>query len=267
MVPTRAHSPHVPLAVEEIVRDAARCVRAGASMVHLHARDADGEPSADPGLMRELIIGLREQQPGVIVTVTTSGRREPELAKRAAVLDLDGAARPDMASLTLGSLNFLTSASVNAPATIQGLAERMLERGIKAELEVFDLGMINVARRLIDQDLLRPPFYFNLLLGNLATAQTKLLHLAALLADLPAGSVVGLAGLGRFQLEATALATVVADAARIGLEDSLHYDADRRELATNEGLVQRLVRQAEAVGRSVATPWQVRQRLGLQKRP
>lgn len=263
MVPTRADSAAVPLSLTEIVADARACAAAGASIIHLHARDGAGQPSNDPGLVKELILSVRHACPGLVVAVTTSGRLVQDLSSRAAALYLDGLAAADMASLTLGSMNFAQSASVNAPATIQALAGIMHERGIKPELEVFDLGMLNYARVLIDKGLLTPPYYVNLLLGNIATAQTRLLHLATLLADLPQPCTVALAGLGRFQHEATALASIVADGARVGLEDSLHLDVERRLPATNLRFVERAAAHARAMGRRLATPAEVRERLGL----
>ena len=111
-----------------------------------------------------------------------------EFEKRAEVLELDGDVKPEMASLTLGSLNFPGQASVNEPAMIRGLAERMDERGIVPELEVFDFGMLDFAKFLIDQGVLEPSVYFNLLLGSLGTLSARPFNLA-LLAQSPADDV------------------------------------------------------------------------------
>lgn len=263
MVPTRAQSPHVPLTAQEIADDVLRCAALGAAMAHLHARHPDGSASDDPADAADIIRRIRERAPQLVITVTTSGRRVPDVARRAAVLLLDGDAKPDMASLTLGSMNFSSDASVNAPATIVRLAEIMRERGIRPELEVFDLGMVNVAHMLIDKGLIEPPFYFNILLGNPATAQATLLHLATLVASLPAQSHWALAGIGRHQAQMTALGTVMAGGVRIGLEDNLWLDAGRTQLATNAQLVARVAAQAAALERPLATPPQVRALLGL----
>ena len=133
MIPTKADNPNVPVTPEEIAADAAACVEAGASVVHLHARDEDGRPTWEPDAYRRVVAAVREHAPDVLVCVSTSGRVFPDLERRAAVLELDGDAKPDFASLTLGSLNFPRQASVNEPATIRGLAERMAERGIVPE--------------------------------------------------------------------------------------------------------------------------------------
>lgn len=266
LIPSRAQTPHVPLSVEEIIRDVEKCVIAGASMVHLHARDASGNATDDMTIVAAIIEGIRASCPDVLITTTTSGRRSPEIEKRAASLYLEGRCKPDMASLTLGSMNFSNEASLNAPATIMRLAEIMRERGIKPELEVFDLGMINFAKILADKGLIEPPFYFNFLLGNPSTAQATLMHLATLIADLPAQSIWATAGIGRFQTQANALGVVMGNGVRVGLEDNLWFDSERTVLATNEMLVNRITAQAKALGRTVASPREVREYLGLATR-
>jgi uncharacterized protein (DUF849 family) len=266
MVPTRADTPHVPLTPAEIASDVARCAALGVSMVHLHARDAAGAPTTDPEGIAELIRAVRAAAPELLITATTSGRNVADVERRASALYLEGDAKPDMASLTLGSMNFARDASVNAPATVMRLAEIMLERGIKPELEVFDLGMVNVARMLIDKGLLKAPCYFNILLGNPATAQATLLHLGMLVNDLPPGSVWAVAGIGRFQDQATALGSIMGDGVRTGLEDNLWLDQARTVKATNVQLVERIAALARAQGRPLATPGEVRARLDLPAR-
>jgi uncharacterized protein (DUF849 family) len=263
MVATRDQSSHLPLTADEIVADVGRCVTLGAAMVHLHARDERGAPTTDPEVMARIIEGIRSQAPDVVIVVTTSGRSVSDLDRRAAMLRLDGALKPDMASLTLGSMNFAQTASINPPADIMSLARMMRERGIKPELEVFDLGMVNYAKYLIDRDLLVPPFYFNVLLGNVATAQAKLLSLSAILAELPEQSLVALGGIGRAQPSAIALGSAFCHGVRVGLEDNLWQDAGRQHLATNEGLVRLAVDHATLLGRPIATSAQVRAWLGL----
>lgn len=267
LLPTRAQTPHVPLSAEEVAADCARCCALGASMLHLHARAADGSPSCDRALFGELVAAVRQRVPQAIIVTTTSGRRAPELEQRAASLTLEGSQKPDMASLTLGSLNFSAEASISAPATVMRLAAIMKERGIRPELEVFDLGMVNFAKLLIDKGLIEPPFYFNILLGNPASAQASLLHLGTLVADLPPQSVWSVAGIGRYQALANALGVVVGHGVRTGLEDNLWLDEARSCLATNQQLVQRIVDQAAALGRPLASADQVRRRLGLAPRP
>lgn len=266
MIPTRASTPHVPLSVEEIICEAIAVADAGAQMVHLHARDeATGQPTSDTRYFERILTGIRRERPGLICCVTTSGRNWPEFERRSEVLLLKGAAQPDMASLTLGSLNFLTGPSSNAIHTIERLAMCMRENDIKPELEIFDTGMINLAKYLERHGILCGTKYFNLLLGNLNTAAATIGDLAHLVAALPEDSVWAAAGLGAFQLPMNVAAILAGGNVRVGLEDNIHYDAGRSRLATNVELVQRLVRISQEFERPLATCAQVRAKLGLRQ--
>src|SRR2546422_11045521 len=134
MVPMPDRVPHVPVTPAQIVRDVSLCYDVGVTIVHLHARDADGKPTWRKEAYAEIIPALRERCPDLVVCVTTSGRTFADFEQRSDVLLLDGDAQPDMASLTLGSMNFPTGPSVNAPETIERLASTMAERGIRPEL-------------------------------------------------------------------------------------------------------------------------------------
>lgn len=266
MIPTRASTPHVPLSVDEIVNDAIAVADAGAQMVHLHARDeATGQPTSDTRYFERILTSIRRERPELICCVTTSGRNWPEFERRSEVLLLKGAAKPDMASLTLGSLNFLTGPSSNAIHTIERLAMCMRENDIKPELEIFDSGMINLAKYLERHGILSGTKYFNLLLGNLNTAAATIGDLSHLVAALPADSVWAAAGLGAFQLPMNVAAILSGGNVRVGLEDNIHYDAGRSRLATNVELVQRLVRISKEFERPLASCAQVRTMLGLRQ--
>jgi uncharacterized protein (DUF849 family) len=263
MIPTRSQTPHVPLSPDEIIVAAIDAYDAGARIVHLHARDADGRPTPDPAYYERIIKGIRRERPGMICCATTSGRNWSDFERRAAVLYLDGDVRPDMASLTLGSLNFLTNPSTNSIEMVERLAMAMLEQGVKPELEVFDLGMINLARYLERNGLIGGRKYVNLLLGNLNTAPATIGNLAALVAALPADSIWAAAGLGQFQLPMNVAAIVAGGHVRVGLEDSIHYDYAKTRLATNRQLVERIVRIAAELQRPVATADQARALVGI----
>lgn len=263
MVGRRADVPHLPVTAEQIADDAQRCFAAGATILHLHARDADERPDWRREAYAELIGEIRRRCPGVVVCATTSGRDVADVDRRADVLALDGDARPDMASLTLGSVNFRTGPSVTSIATVEELARRMADRAIVPELEIFDLGMAHLAHRLAAGDLLGPAPYANLMLGFPNGAPADAAALVALVAALPAGVTWAAAGLGAFQRPATALAVAMGGHARTGLEDNPYLDHESRAPATNAEHVRRVVAQADAVGRPVATPAQTRAALGL----
>ena len=266
MVPMREDSPEVPLTPEEIVADAERVHEAGASIVHLHARDEDGLPTYRRDVYERIVAGVRERCPDLIVCVSTSGRVFKSFEERSEVLDLESDLKPEMASLTLGSLNFPRQASVSEPEMIRRLAGKMKERGIVPELEVFDLGMVDFAKFLIERGVLEPPFYFNILLGSLGTLSATPFHLSTVVQSLPPAATWAGAGIGRFQLYVNSMAVTMGGHVRVGLEDSLWLDAEKTRPATNAGLVERLVALAGAVERDVATPAQTRELIGLPAR-
>jgi 3-keto-5-aminohexanoate cleavage enzyme len=251
MVPRRADSPHVPLTPAEIADDVLSCYEVGITSVHLHARDQNGVPTWEPDYYADIIGRIRPYAPDLVVCVTTSGRLESDVAKRAAVLDLDGDLKPDMASLTLSSMNFSKEASVNSPETVQTLAGLMRDRGITPELEVFDTGMLNYAHYLIGKKLLRPPYVVNLLLGGVASAQATPLDLGSMLARLPQPAMWLVAGIGTTQLDANVLGLASGGGVRVGLEDNLHRDRGRKTLATNRVLVERIHRIAGELERPI----------------
>lgn len=259
----KQQNPGVPYTPDEIAVEAAKCYAAGATFFHLHAREEDGSPSCRKELFEEMLSKVRKKCPQAVLCVTTSGRVFKTFEQRAAVLDIDGDVRPDFASLTLGSMNFPKEASINEPAMVERLAKRMAEKGIKAELEVFDTGMINYAVYLLRKGYLKNPCYFNLFFGLLGTTPGRVVDLVHQVSSLPPDACWGAAGGGRFQLPITTTALIMGGHVRIGLEDNLYYDYDKNEPATNEGLVRRVVRLAKELGRPVATPGEAREMLGL----
>jgi 3-keto-5-aminohexanoate cleavage enzyme len=268
MIPTKALTPHVPVSPQEVIEDACGALERGAAIVHLHARDDEGKPSYLASIYERMILGIRRHYRDAIVCVSCSGRNFPQLERRSEVLELTGAARPDLASLTLTSLDFPTGTSQNDPDMVIALAGRMVERGIKPELECFDFGMINAANMLIGKGLAGPaPYYFNLLLGSRYSVPATARHLSNMIQDLPEGSLWSAAGIGLFQLPMNTLALAMGGHCRIGLEDNIYHDFGRTRLATNLGLLNRLATLAETFCRPLATPLKARALLGLGPSP
>ena len=231
MIPTKEMTPHVPLSVNEIVEDVHRAVEIGITTVHIHARDErTGEPISSVEQYARIIEGIRKFDRDLVIGVSLSGRQVVDVRERAKPLQLDGALKPDLGSLTLSSLNFDRQASVNSPDTIQALAAEMLQKGIVPELEAFDSGMINYAKYLTKKGTLQGPYYFNLLLGNIACAQADLLHAGVMLNDLPDDSYWALAGIGDAQLPMNSIGVALGGGARVGLEDNVWYDSRRTKL-------------------------------------
>jgi 3-keto-5-aminohexanoate cleavage enzyme len=264
MIPTKAMTPHVPITPDEVIDDACGALELGVAIVHLHAREGDGAPTYRGEIYEKMILGIRRHFSEAIICVSCSGRNYPEFEQRSEVLELTGAARPDLASLTLTSLDFPTGTSQNAPDMVLALGEKMVARGIKPELECFDFGMINAANMLIAKGLLgEPPYYFNLLLGSRYSVPATARHLSNMLEDLPPDSVWSAAGIGLFQLPMNTLALAMGGHCRVGLEDNIYHGFSRSELATNLGLLARVKLLAETFGRRLASPARARELLGL----
>jgi 3-keto-5-aminohexanoate cleavage enzyme len=264
MIPTKEMTPHVPVTVNEIIEDVHRAVEIGITMVHLHARDEKtGVPTYKGELYERMLGGIRKFSKDLIICVTTSGRDFPEFEQRSEVLDLKGDLKPDMGSLTLSSLNFNKTASMNSPDMIKNLATKMKQNGIVAELEAFDSGMINYAKYLESKNILEAPHYINLLLGNIACAQSDLLHAGMMVRDLPPKTYWGFAGIGLTQNMMNSLAIASGGGVRVGLEDNIWYDQKRTKLATNSDLLRRIHVQAEANDREIMSSSTMRSLLKL----
>ncbi len=255
-IPKKKDTPHVPVRIEEIVACALRCEDGGASIVHIHIRDEDENPSDDPRVFHEIVNRIRARS-DLIIQVSTGGRAGTDLESRIQRLQMC----PEMASLTTGSVNFRTSAYVNPPDLIEALAEEMHRLAIKPEMEIFDLSMINNAVALADRSLTDKPLHFNFVMGLQGAMPAKIGHLVHLATGLPAESTWTVSGIGAAQLKMNLHAVLMGGHVRVGLEDNIYYK--KGELATNERLVERIVRLSKELGREVATPDEARKILGL----
>ena len=253
MIPTKDMTPHVPVSVEEITEEVHEAYELGITITHLHARDDDGRPTTDPEVYGRIVESVRAIAPDLVICVSLSGRDVSDIDQRAAPLELTGDSKPDMGSLTLSSLNFIRQASQNSPDTIKELAIRMKDRGIVPELEAFDTGMINYGTYLISKGILEPPFYFNLIFGNIASAQADLLHAGLAIQQLPENCHWSFGGIGDSQLSMNTLALVSGGSVRVGLEDNIYLDSKRSRLATNQELLQRIHQLAEIHERPIMT--------------
>jgi uncharacterized protein (DUF849 family) len=262
-VPTKKMTPHVPISPEEICNDTIEAYKLGAQMVHIHARDIHGNNTLDKHIYADIIKKIRNSCPDIIICASLTGRFNNTFEARSGPLELEDDAKPDMGSLTLSSLNFSKVASTNSPEMVTNLLKKMNEKGIKPELEAFDQGMINYSKYLIKKGLLQPPYYYNILYGNLCTAQDSLMDLGYLVNSLPENSIYSFAGIGKSQKSVTGIGIISANGVRIGLEDNIYTDQNMNVLATNIGLVKNIVDLAKTYGREIATCKEVREMLGL----
>ena len=266
MIPAKADNQYVPITPSEIIEDVRQAYDLGISMVHRHARDSQTQkPTYKKEIYAQIIGGIRDFAPELVICVTTSGRTYNDFEKRSDVLQLKGDLKPDMGSLTLSSLNFNKQASVNEPEMILDLAKEMQDKDIKPEAEVFDVGMVNYLRYLIKKDLITPPYYINLILGNIACAQADLLHAGVLVNDLPDQSYCSMGAVGNSQLSINSMAISMGFGVRVGLEDNIWYDKNRTKHASNHELLKRVHLIAQANERPLMKPVELRKKLRLTK--
>jgi 3-keto-5-aminohexanoate cleavage enzyme len=263
-LPRKSDNPAVPVTPDEQIESTHEAFEAGASLAHIHVRNADQSPGSDPELFARVQEGVRRHCPGMIVQFSTGGRgRDP--SARGAMLHL----RPDMASLATGSVNFPNSIYENAPDFVEGLARTMQENRIKPEIEVFDLAMLYNAANLVKKGLLEPTAHVQFVLGipNALPARRSVFDfLRAELAEvLPQATWVA-AGIARHQWTVNQWCLEHGGHCRTGLEDSVRYD-ETRLAASNAELVKRIADAAARYGRRAATPAEARQILGLPPAP
>lgn len=270
-------SPHVPVSPPQIAAAAIEAHRAGAAIVHLHVRDPlTGKASRDIALFRELYARVREQSPEVIINLTGGmggdlffGPAECPL-EFAAGTDFVGpleriahilALRPEIGTLDCGSLNFDESLYGTTPNFLRQMARAYREAGVRPEVEVFELGHIELARQLMQEGLLDSGALFQLCLGIRFGAPATSTAMLAMRQALPAGVVWSAFGVGRMQMPMVAQAVLLGGNPRVGLEDNLYLE--KGVLATNGQLVERAVRIVESLGARVLSAAETRARLGL----
>jgi uncharacterized protein (DUF849 family) len=263
-LPKKENNPAVPITVEEQIASTREAYEAGASIVHVHVREADQSSSSDPTKFEAVLNGVREQCPGMIVQFSTGGRgRAP--GQRGAMLYL----KPDMASLTTGSVNFPSMIYENPPELIDQLARDMLTYRIKPEIEVFDLAMLYAAVRMAKAGELAQPLHVQFVFGlknTLPPLKDILAFEVAQLKKLLPDATWTAAGIGRSQLQINHWALEMGGNCRTGLEDNIRFDKNRLA-ASNAELVGRVADLCEEYGRRPATPAEARQMLSLPPSP
>ena len=233
---TRDNS-YAPLIPNEIIESVHEANELGISIVHLHARDEITlENTYKKEVYQKIIEGVKKYCPELLICVSLTGRNFPELEKRSEVLQL----LPDMGSLTMSSLNFPSSASVNQPNMILSLIDEMNKYGVQPEIECFDTGMLNYTNYLISKGKLTPPYHINFILGNIYNGQCDLSNLSSIKSNLPSNSYVCLGGIGNQQLKSNLYGLLDFDGIRVGLEDNLYFK--NKEKTTNIELLKRVHR-------------------------
>lgn len=266
----KAANPNIPEQPEEIVQQAIECWRAGAAIVHCHARDKSGRPTADVEVFRRIFEPLKEKT-DLVICLSTGGARTLPLQQRVAMIP---AFKPDLASFNIGSamqgiydfknkkwlVDFTLAQSF---ADLEFIGRTMAENGTKAELEIYDWGMINNALLFRDIGVLNEPLHFSFVMGmpGQTTSGTpkNLLHLVE---SIPPGSNYQVIGIGRHQFPMVTMGIIMGGHIRVGLEDNLYIE--KGDLAqSNAQLVEKAIRIARELGREIATPQEARKILSL----
>ncbi len=259
-LPTKANNPAVPISISEQIESTHEAFEAGASIAHCHVRDDAGKPTSDPDRFARLMEGLRAHCPGLIVQFSTGGRSGAG-RERGGMLPL----KPDMASLTVGSNNFPTRVYENPPDLVDWLAAEMLRYDIKPEVEAFDLSHIVHAAAMQRDGRLKGPLYVQFVMGvkNAMPADERIFDFyIETLNRLAPGSEWCAAGIGPAQLTINEWSIAKGGHTRTGLEDNVRLDRDTLA-PSNAALVRRAAEICARHGRSVATPREAREMLGL----
>ncbi len=259
-IPRKKDNPAVPVTPHEQIESTHAAYEAGSALVHIHVRDEHENPSSSPDLFAKVQDGVRKYCPGMIIQFSTGGRgRVP--SERGAALCL----KPDMASLTTGSVNFPMQIYENPPDFIEVLCSEMQKYRVKPEIEVFDAAMLYNAVNLVKRGLIEPPLHVQFVMGipNAMPARRSLLEfLLAELKEISPTATWSALGMARHQLEVNKWCLELGGHTRTGMEDNLRIGKDRLA-ASNAELVSLVVDAASTYDRRPATTAEARGILGI----
>jgi 3-keto-5-aminohexanoate cleavage enzyme len=256
---TKEHNPNVPYTVLEIATEAEKAYSAGASIIHLHVREDDGTPTQNRERFKACMDAIKERCPDAIVQPSTGGAVGMSNEERLQPVDL----RPEMATLDAGTCNFGgDDVFVNTENTIKEFGQKMIELGVKPEIEVFDKGMIDMAIRLQKKGFIKTPMHFNFVMGVNGGITATPRDLVFMEGSIPVGSTFTVSGIGRSEFQMAAMAIIMGGHVRVGFEDNVYIEKGI-PAKSNAELVERVVRIAKELGRAIATPKEAREILGL----
>jgi 3-keto-5-aminohexanoate cleavage enzyme len=256
---TKEMNPAVPYKIEEFVREATLAHAAGASIIHLHVRYDDGTPTQDKARFKEVIDAIKKECSDVIIQPSTGGAVGMTNDERLQPTEL----LPEMATLDCGTLNFGGDEIFeNTENTIKYFGQKMIEKNIKPELEVFDKSMIDMALRLSKKGFIKSPMHFDFVMGVNGGISGELRDFLFLRESIPADATYTVAGVGRYEFSLAVAAIIDGGNVRVGLEDNLYIEKGRLAKSNGE-LVEKVVRLAKEFGREIATPADTRRILGI----
>ncbi len=276
---TTSRSNLVPITPEQIANAAIEAAKAGAAVIHVHVRDPEsGQGSRDTGLFKQTVDLIRDSSVDLVLNLTAGmggdwipGKEDPSMPgpgtdmvgpeeRLAHVIEC----KPEICSLDCGTMNFGGDYTyINTEPFLRKMAQMVQELGVKPELEVFDLGQIRLAQKLIDEGLIDTPPMFQICLGIPWGAGADTETMAAMKHALPNNALWAGFGISRMQMPMVAQAVLLGGNVRVGLEDNIYLD--KGVLATNGMLVERAVEIIERLGARVVGPDEARKKMGLGK--
>jgi 3-keto-5-aminohexanoate cleavage enzyme len=265
---TRKQCPAIPYTPAEIGEEARRAYEAGASIVHIHAREDDGSPSHRVEVYAEIMKEVRRRSP-VIINFSTGAVEVPKEDRVRHITEL----KPEIGALNMGSMNYAKynpqkKAFVfnwvfeNSFPTIEFFLRAMMESGVKPELECFDVGHCYNIRPFLDMGLAKSPLQFSFIMGVLGGVPATAKNLAAMAEQIPEDSTWEVIGISHVQWLMIAAALSLGGNIRVGLEDNF-YVSPGTMAASNGDLVEKAVRMARDTGREPATVEETRKLLGI----
>jgi 3-keto-5-aminohexanoate cleavage enzyme len=262
-ISSKKDNPNIPVTPEEIAAETLRSYNAGATVVHLHARDQEtGAPTSDIHVFRAYLETVRAACP-IITQITTGGGATtlglPPEGRLKPVEEL----RPDSASLNAGSMNFGRRLFPNLPEVMELFAKRMKELGVMPEFEIYDLSMVqNVDVWIRQAKLLDPPYRFSFVLGVIGGIPPSMKNLIALVESIPTDYSWQTIGIGRHQIPLGTAGVMLGGGVRVGFEDNIYIE--RGVLAkSNAELVDKMAKIIRLLGYDVASLEETKQMLPL----
>ncbi|MFW5888915.1 MAG: 3-keto-5-aminohexanoate cleavage protein [Bacillota bacterium] len=258
---TKEHNKAVPYTIIEMVEEAKAAYKAGASIIHLHARYDDGKPTQDKLRYQNIISAILNECPDLIIQVSTGGAVGMSVEERSDVLDL----QPEMATLDCGTLNFGgDEIFINTENDIIYFAKKMHNLKIKYEMECFEKGHIDMTKRLIKKGIIKTPYHYSFVLGVIGGMTGEERDFLFLKDSIPDEASYSVAGIGRYEFSLAELAIKHGGHVRVGLEDNIYLE--KGILAkSNADLVKKVVNIAKKYNREIANPSETRKILKMEE--